>query len=62
MDVSVDTENLKDTEHIRRAIELAESVRGTTSPNPWVGCIVVPAGDHALTLRGDDRSTRGAPR
>src|ERR1700733_1582134 len=52
MDVSVDTENLKDTEHIRRAIELAESVRGTTSPNPWVGCIVVPAGDHALTFGG----------
>ena len=27
-----------------RAIELAESVRGTTSPNPWVGCVVLAAG------------------
>ena len=26
---------------MRRAVELAESVRGTTSPNPWVGCVVV---------------------
>jgi diaminohydroxyphosphoribosylaminopyrimidine deaminase/5-amino-6-(5-phosphoribosylamino)uracil reductase len=52
MDGSDDTENLKDTDHIRRAIELAESVRGTTSPNPWVGCIVVPASDPALTFGG----------
>lgn len=27
-----------------RAVELAASVRATTSPNPWVGCVVV-AGD-----------------
>ena len=27
-----------------RAIELAESVRGSTSPNPWVGCVVLAAG------------------
>ena len=26
---------------MRRAIELAASVRGTTSPNPWVGAVVV---------------------
>ena len=24
-----------------RAVELAEAVRGTTSPNPWVGCVLV---------------------
>ena len=29
---------------MRRAIVLAGSVRATTSPNPWVGCVVV-AGD-----------------
>jgi diaminohydroxyphosphoribosylaminopyrimidine deaminase/5-amino-6-(5-phosphoribosylamino)uracil reductase len=27
--------------HMRRAIELAEAVRGTTTPNPWVGAVVV---------------------
>jgi len=26
---------------MRRAIALAAGVRGTTSPNPWVGCVVV---------------------
>jgi diaminohydroxyphosphoribosylaminopyrimidine deaminase / 5-amino-6-(5-phosphoribosylamino)uracil reductase len=29
---------------MRRAIVLAGKVRGTTSPNPWVGCVVVPDG------------------
>ena len=27
---------------MRRAIVLAGAVRATTSPNPWVGCVVVP--------------------
>ncbi len=27
-----------------RALALAEAVRGTTSPNPWVGCVVEPGG------------------
>ncbi|MFP5318923.1 MAG: bifunctional diaminohydroxyphosphoribosylaminopyrimidine deaminase/5-amino-6-(5-phosphoribosylamino)uracil reductase RibD [Acidimicrobiia bacterium] len=27
---------------MRRAMALAEGVRGTTSPNPWVGAVVVP--------------------
>jgi diaminohydroxyphosphoribosylaminopyrimidine deaminase/5-amino-6-(5-phosphoribosylamino)uracil reductase len=26
-----------------RALELAESVRGRTAPNPWVGAVVVPS-------------------
>jgi diaminohydroxyphosphoribosylaminopyrimidine deaminase / 5-amino-6-(5-phosphoribosylamino)uracil reductase len=30
---------------MRRAIEQAAGVRGTTSPNPWVGCVIEP-GDH----------------
>ena len=29
-----------------RAVEAAESVRGRTSPNPWVGAVVVPEGSH----------------
>jgi len=27
--------------HMARAIELARGVRTTTSPNPWVGCVIV---------------------
>ena len=37
---------------MRRALTLGESVRGSTSPNPWVGAIVVPA-----PRPGDDRPT-----
>ena len=32
-----------DMSHMRRALELAESVRYFTSPRPWVGCVVVAA-------------------
>lgn len=30
-----------DEMHMARAIELAQVVRTTTSPNPWVGCVIV---------------------
>ncbi|HYZ98609.1 MAG TPA: riboflavin biosynthesis protein RibD, partial [Acidimicrobiales bacterium] len=30
-----------DHQHMLRAVELAARVRATTSPNPWVGCILV---------------------
>ncbi len=33
-----------DVRLMRRAIALAAGVRTTTSPNPWVGCVVVPVG------------------
>jgi len=33
----------RDTRHMQRAVELAASVRTTTSPNPWVGCVIVTA-------------------
>ena len=34
-----------DLDHARmlRAVEAAARVRGTTSPNPWVGCVIVTA-------------------
>jgi diaminohydroxyphosphoribosylaminopyrimidine deaminase/5-amino-6-(5-phosphoribosylamino)uracil reductase len=32
------------------AVELGQSVRATTSPNPWVGAVLVPAGDEPVTL------------
>ena len=40
-----------DAEHMRRAIKLAEGVRGSTTPNPWVGAVVVPA-DGSSTFEG----------
>ena len=60
---------------MRRAIELAASVRARTSPNPWVGCVVVaadgatyegatepPGGPHAevVALRAAGDHARGA--
>jgi diaminohydroxyphosphoribosylaminopyrimidine deaminase/5-amino-6-(5-phosphoribosylamino)uracil reductase len=34
-----------DRAFMAEALELARRVRASTSPNPWVGCLVVPAGD-----------------
>ena len=33
---------------MNRAVELGESVRGTTAPNPWVGAVLVTADGHAF--------------
>src|SRR5256885_1610786 len=35
---------------MRRALELAASVRASTSPNPWVGCVIEPGGFGGATL------------
>jgi diaminohydroxyphosphoribosylaminopyrimidine deaminase/5-amino-6-(5-phosphoribosylamino)uracil reductase len=32
-----------DHQHMLRAVELAAGVRTATSPNPWVGCVLVTA-------------------
>src|SRR3954451_11849849 len=34
---------------MRRAIGLASAVRATTSPNPWVGCVIDPGGFEGAT-------------
>jgi diaminohydroxyphosphoribosylaminopyrimidine deaminase / 5-amino-6-(5-phosphoribosylamino)uracil reductase len=34
----------EDLRRMRRAIAVASTVRGSTSPNPWVGSVVAPAG------------------
>src|SRR5437764_14895261 len=54
---------------MRRALELAASVRGTTSPNPWVGCVIEgfegttrpPGGPHAeiVALEAAGEKARG---
>ena len=38
-----------DEEAMGRAVRLAATVRATTSPNPWVGCVVEPGGFEAAT-------------
>jgi len=38
-----------DEHHMLRAIELAAGVRGTTSPNPWVGSVIQPGGYEGAT-------------
>jgi diaminohydroxyphosphoribosylaminopyrimidine deaminase/5-amino-6-(5-phosphoribosylamino)uracil reductase len=43
---------MDDVHHMRRAIAVAEEVRGSTSPNPWVGCVLVPADPHSTTFEG----------
>lgn len=35
----------EDLRHMRRAVELAEQVRGQTGDNPWVGCVIVKDGE-----------------
>ena len=60
---------------MQRALELAAAVRGRTSPNPWVGCVVVtpdgrtfegatepPGGPHAevVALAAAGEAARGA--
>jgi diaminohydroxyphosphoribosylaminopyrimidine deaminase/5-amino-6-(5-phosphoribosylamino)uracil reductase len=41
--VSTQTTAEADRRHLLRAVELAAAVRTTTSPNPWVGCVIVTA-------------------
>jgi diaminohydroxyphosphoribosylaminopyrimidine deaminase / 5-amino-6-(5-phosphoribosylamino)uracil reductase len=38
-----------DEQHMRRAVELAATVRRTTSPNPWVGAVIEPGGFDGAT-------------
>jgi diaminohydroxyphosphoribosylaminopyrimidine deaminase/5-amino-6-(5-phosphoribosylamino)uracil reductase len=41
-----------DLEFMHRAMAAAESVRGTTAPNPWVGCVVVSGRVRAQVFEG----------
>lgn len=46
---------MDDVLHMRRAMQLAATVRGSTAPNPWVGCVIVPtvdAGEVAAPFEG----------
>jgi diaminohydroxyphosphoribosylaminopyrimidine deaminase/5-amino-6-(5-phosphoribosylamino)uracil reductase len=39
-----------DREWMAEAISLGQSVRANTSPNPWVGAVIVPEGDQPVAL------------
>ena len=39
-----------DLRWMAEAVELGQSVRAITSPNPWVGAVLVPVGDDPVTL------------
>jgi diaminohydroxyphosphoribosylaminopyrimidine deaminase/5-amino-6-(5-phosphoribosylamino)uracil reductase len=41
-----------DGQFMHRAVTIADSVRGTTAPNPWVGCVIVSGRDPALVFEG----------
>jgi len=40
---------MNDTNYMMQAIEVAASVRMRTSPNPWLGCVIVTADGQAFT-------------
>ncbi|MHB8262565.1 MAG: bifunctional diaminohydroxyphosphoribosylaminopyrimidine deaminase/5-amino-6-(5-phosphoribosylamino)uracil reductase RibD [Acidimicrobiales bacterium] len=42
------SENVSDSDRMVRALDLAEGVAGATSPNPWVGVVVVGADGNVL--------------
>ena len=48
---------MDDAEHMRRAMALAATVRSTTAPNPWVGCVVVPVGSDSDSSAGSSTGT-----
>jgi len=47
-----DGESLNDDQLMRRAVLVGEAVRGTTAPNPWVGCVVVSGRDPVHMFEG----------
>jgi diaminohydroxyphosphoribosylaminopyrimidine deaminase/5-amino-6-(5-phosphoribosylamino)uracil reductase len=46
--------------YMDRAMAAADSVRGTTAPNPWVGCVIVSSEDPALVFEGATAPPGGA--
>jgi diaminohydroxyphosphoribosylaminopyrimidine deaminase/5-amino-6-(5-phosphoribosylamino)uracil reductase len=48
----MDAATLSDAQCMDRALAMGESVRGTTAPNPWVGCVVVSAENPAQLFEG----------
>jgi diaminohydroxyphosphoribosylaminopyrimidine deaminase/5-amino-6-(5-phosphoribosylamino)uracil reductase len=51
---------MDDVEHMGRAMELAATVRSTTTPNPWVGAVVVTADGATVAGEGATAPPGGA--
>ena len=51
---------MDDVEHMGRAMELAATVRSTTTPNPWVGAVVVTADGGTVVGEGATAPPGGA--
>ncbi len=51
---------MDDVEHMGRAIELAATVRSTTTPNPWVGALLVSADGSSVIGEGATAPPGGA--
>jgi diaminohydroxyphosphoribosylaminopyrimidine deaminase/5-amino-6-(5-phosphoribosylamino)uracil reductase len=49
-----------DERHMARAIELAATARSRTAPNPWVGAVLVPSGEHEPLGEGATAPPGGA--
>jgi diaminohydroxyphosphoribosylaminopyrimidine deaminase / 5-amino-6-(5-phosphoribosylamino)uracil reductase len=52
---------MDDVERMRQAMALAARVRTTTAPNPWVGCVVVPAVPAAESADGSAADSPDGP-
>ena len=52
---------MDDAEHMRRALDVAATVRGSTAPNPWVGCVVVPPHSHGTDTFEGATAPPGGP-
>ena len=56
-----DTRATAERAAMRRARELADTVRGRTSPNPPVGAVILDAGGRELAAAGNEREATGDP-
>jgi diaminohydroxyphosphoribosylaminopyrimidine deaminase/5-amino-6-(5-phosphoribosylamino)uracil reductase len=51
---------MQDVELMQRAVAVADTVRGRTAPNPWVGCVVVSGSDPTQLFEGATAPPGGA--
>jgi len=53
-------QSVNESELMAQAVAAAETVRGSTTPNPWVGCVVVSGLDAQMTFEGATAPPGGA--
>jgi diaminohydroxyphosphoribosylaminopyrimidine deaminase / 5-amino-6-(5-phosphoribosylamino)uracil reductase len=57
---SAESHASSDGQFMRRAMTAADAVRGTTAPNPWVGCVVISGHDPSQVFEGATAPPGGA--